>query len=60
VFIRCPDCDGRRYRPHILEVQVGSKSKGQAVKSKVQSPKPEAGRQETEDGMQNAESLLSG
>jgi excinuclease ABC subunit A len=22
VFIRCPDCDGRRYRPHILEVTV--------------------------------------
>jgi excinuclease ABC subunit A len=20
VFIRCPDCDGRRYRPHILEI----------------------------------------
>jgi excinuclease ABC subunit A len=22
VFIRCPDCDGRRYRAHILEVKV--------------------------------------
>ena len=22
VFIRCPDCDGRRYRPHILEVRI--------------------------------------
>ena len=22
IFIRCPDCDGRRYRPHILEVKV--------------------------------------
>ena len=22
VFIRCPDCDGRRYRSHILEVKV--------------------------------------
>jgi len=22
VFIRCPDCGGRRYRPHILEVKV--------------------------------------
>jgi excinuclease ABC subunit A len=22
VFIRCPSCDGRRYRPHILEVKV--------------------------------------
>jgi excinuclease ABC subunit A len=22
VFIRCPECDGRRYRPHILEVRA--------------------------------------
>ncbi len=22
VFIRCPDCAGRRYRPHILEVKI--------------------------------------
>ncbi len=22
VFIRCPDCGGRRYRPHILEVEL--------------------------------------
>ncbi len=25
VFIRCPDCGGRRYRPHILEVKVESR-----------------------------------
>ncbi len=24
VFIRCPDCDGRRYRPHILEVKLAA------------------------------------
>ncbi|HEY1170723.1 MAG TPA: excinuclease ABC subunit UvrA [Verrucomicrobiae bacterium] len=24
VFIRCPDCHGRRYRPHILEVKLQS------------------------------------
>ncbi len=24
VFIRCPDCNGRRYREHILEVKVAS------------------------------------
>jgi excinuclease ABC subunit A len=24
VFIRCPDCNGRRYRAHILEVKVSS------------------------------------
>jgi excinuclease ABC subunit A len=22
IFIRCPECDGRRYRPHILEVKL--------------------------------------
>jgi excinuclease ABC subunit A len=22
IFVRCPDCDGRRYRPHILEVKA--------------------------------------
>src|SRR5262249_14246422 len=37
VFIRCPDCDGRRYRAHILEIKV------QSPKSKVQSPKKESG-----------------
>jgi excinuclease ABC subunit A len=26
VFVRCPECDGRRYRPHILAIQVGGKS----------------------------------
>jgi excinuclease ABC subunit A len=26
VFIRCPECNGRRYRPHILEVKIGSES----------------------------------
>jgi len=33
VFIRCPDCGGKRYRPHILEIKVsrpdeGAKSSG--------------------------------
>ena len=40
VFIRCPDCNGRRYRPHILEVKL-------SPKSTVQSPKPEAGPPDT-------------
>jgi excinuclease ABC subunit A len=26
VFIRCPDCDGRRYRSHILEVKISPES----------------------------------
>ncbi|MFN7139863.1 MAG: excinuclease ABC subunit A, partial [Limisphaerales bacterium] len=28
VFIRCPDCDGRRYRSHILEIKIGGKIQG--------------------------------
>ena len=30
VFIRCSDCNGRRYRPHILEVKVGSSRRAEA------------------------------
>ena len=26
VFVRCPDCNGRRYRGHILEINVAGKS----------------------------------
>ncbi len=32
IFIRCPECNGRRYRQHILEVKV------QSLKPKVSSP----------------------
>src|SRR5205823_5243322 len=39
VFIRCPDCDGRRYRPHILEVKikrpVGGRASRRAVTGRV-------------------------
>jgi excinuclease ABC subunit A len=28
VFIRCPDCDGRRYREHILEIKIGPRDAG--------------------------------
>jgi excinuclease ABC subunit A len=31
VFIRCSECNGRRYRPHILEVKVPSRLSGEAV-----------------------------
>lgn len=26
LYIRCPECEGRRYQPHILKIQVGGKS----------------------------------
>jgi excinuclease ABC subunit A len=32
VFIRCPDCNGRRYRAHILEVRI----KGQETRGEVE------------------------
>ncbi len=38
VFIRCPDCNGRRYRPHILEVKLSPKSKVQSPKSTARPP----------------------
>jgi excinuclease ABC subunit A len=33
VFIRCPDCNGRRYRPHILEVKISPAAEIQSSKS---------------------------
>jgi excinuclease ABC subunit A len=36
IFIRCPDCDGRRYRAHILEVKISPQSAGANPKPKVQ------------------------
>jgi excinuclease ABC subunit A len=33
VFVRCPDCNGRRYRPHILEVTVTGRGQSGAAPS---------------------------
>ncbi len=33
IFVRCPDCNGRRYRPHILEVKVAGKTKSCAPRN---------------------------
>jgi excinuclease ABC subunit A len=48
VFIRCPDCDGRRYRPHILEVKLttpdGSASPKRSNRQRASGPSPGAGR----------------
>src|SRR3989442_1804466 len=38
VFIRCPDCGGRRYRPHILEVKIGSSRRKEAPISHPPTP----------------------
>ncbi|HEX4084302.1 MAG TPA: excinuclease ABC subunit UvrA [Chthoniobacteraceae bacterium] len=26
IFVRCPECDGKRYQPHVLKIKVGGKS----------------------------------
>jgi excinuclease ABC subunit A len=33
VFVRCPDCNGRRYRPHILEIVVTGRTKAGALRN---------------------------
>ncbi len=35
VYLRCPDCDGKRYRPEVLEVQVRGKSIAEALEMTV-------------------------
>jgi excinuclease ABC subunit A len=32
VYLRCPDCDGRRYRPEILDVKIDRRAPGEAVR----------------------------
>jgi excinuclease ABC subunit A len=38
IFIRCPDCNGRRYRPHILEVKIRQETedRGQRMEDRRQ------------------------
>jgi excinuclease ABC subunit A len=48
VFIRCPDCNGRRYRSHILEVKIRQETEDGGQK-------PEDGRRKAGGRMQNAE-----
>jgi excinuclease UvrABC ATPase subunit len=38
IFIRCPECNGRRYRQHILEVKV--ESRGSKVESQTSPAAP--------------------
>jgi excinuclease ABC subunit A len=41
VFIRCPDCNGRRYRPHILEVKIRQETEDR--RQKTEDRRPETG-----------------
>src|SRR5439155_9513209 len=38
VFIRCPDCNGRRYRAHILEVKISPNSQRASTLERSASP----------------------
>jgi len=38
IFIRCPDCNGRRYREHILEVRARSAERGTDSNSALRIP----------------------
>jgi excinuclease ABC subunit A len=53
VFIRCPDCNGRRYRQHILEVTIRSQESG------VRSQKQEVRGQRSGGGKSIADVLDS-
>ena len=49
VFIRCPDCDGRRYRGHILEIKVRSLSESRGSSVEGKRPKREAPGRRSDD-----------
>jgi excinuclease ABC subunit A len=49
VFIRCPDCNGQRYRAHILEIKVAPKA---GAPNRTSSPR------KTQDATRNTESAL--
>jgi len=56
VFIRCPDCNGRRYRQHILQVKVSPPSTAHGPQSKV---KGLSGRRSMSRGLSIADLLDS-
>ena len=62
VFIRCPECDGRRYRPHILEVKVRGTENEWSIANVLEATVDEAfqflcGFPESRAAMRAAESL---
>ncbi|MCI0537537.1 MAG: excinuclease ABC subunit UvrA [Verrucomicrobiales bacterium] len=41
VYIRCPECKGRRYRPHILEVTLSGRRASEVENSELRTPNSE-------------------
>ena len=48
IFIRCPDCNGRRYRPHILEVKIRPEPAGKGQRTKNQRPETRGSRRNSD------------
>ena len=47
VFIRCPECNGRRYRPHILEIKIRGSGEGEAKAVASRNGKPRSGKNQS-------------
>jgi excinuclease ABC subunit A len=41
VYLRCPDCNGRRYRPHILEIKLRATPPPGAGSARMAKPRPQ-------------------
>jgi excinuclease ABC subunit A len=56
VFIRCPDCNGRRYRPHILEIKLApvDRNVGDTADRKVCATISRRARSLSQRGLQTA------
>ena len=57
VFIRCPECDGRRYRAHILEVKLRGTTR--VISESVISNQSKARRKQSGTGSLNTDSLIT-
>jgi excinuclease ABC subunit A len=58
IFIRCPDCDGRRYRSHILEVKIGGAQRS-GLKRRATEKDPDAASNGSGPGPWSIADLLS-
>jgi excinuclease ABC subunit A len=57
IFIRCPECNGRRYREHILEVKLRGPVRRKAIRNQSKRPHPsDSGITDT----LNTDSLMTG
>src|SRR5207245_6377539 len=41
VYLRCPDCNGRRYRPHILDIRLRAPPSPDAGGARMTKPRPQ-------------------